>query len=438
MSYRTPKKVNDIFEDWWQHLHLIGEKRAVRLIFSLSLLTNLLFIIVRRHFYSVTTWENGQIAENIISGIGFSFSYWGNPTQLTSIMAPFYPYFLASFYFVFGQGPISYILIQLIQAGILAITAVLIYYIGQKIFSQPIGLLSGIAFALYPEYPFITTEIHQLTFNTFCVALIVLCLLRFREHPSTRRAVFLAISLGVSGLIFPAALFYSPLIALWIVVDLRDSHGLKKSIGLVGLIAIISFLIISPWSVRNYIVHDKFMLVKAWGWNFWRGNYPPGIYIGMPNALASLPNHIQQELLTMSEVEGNTLLREMTFQWIASHPTVWLEGVAKKMMYFWYYPHELYINQFVKPSRSSSTISPTIYALRKVGYTPVLILGVVGIVVGGLRDKDVMPLFLLFIAFTIEYGLFYVRPVYRIPTIQPYIIIFAVYSCYLLGARYLE
>jgi len=414
----------------------MGEKISVRLVFSLSLIINLLVIIIRRHFYSVATWENGQIAENIVSGIGFSFSYWGNPVQPTSIMAPFYPYFLAAFYFVFGQGPVSYFLIQLIQAVVLAVTAVLIYYIARAIFSQPVGLLSGIAFALYPEYPFLTTEIHQLTFNTFCVALIVFCLLRFCESPTTRRATFIGAALGLSGLVFPAALFYSPFIALWMVVELRDSHGFKSSIGLVGLVATISFLIISPWAIRNYLVHDKVMLVKAWGWNFWRGNYPPGIYIGMPNTLASLSDQIQQRLLTMSEVEGNNLLRKMTFQWIASHPTIWLEGVAKKMIYLWYYPHDLYITEFVQQSRSSSTISPTIYALRKIGYTPVLVLGFAGMVVGWLKDKHIMPLFLLFIAFTFEYGLFYVRPVYRIPTIQPYIIIFAVYSCYLLADRY--
>jgi hypothetical protein len=112
---------------YFEKLNRANEDRVVRSLLTFSLIINILFVFVRRNFYSVETWENGEIAQHLIQGMGFTFSYFGNPLQPTSIMAPFYPYFLALVYSLFGISPAAHLSIQIFQAVVQAATLVVVF-----------------------------------------------------------------------------------------------------------------------------------------------------------------------------------------------------------------------------------------------------------------------------------------------------------------------
>ena len=66
--------------------------------------------------------------------------------------APLYPYLLGTVYFIFGH---DYFIARIIQALIGAFSCVLIYFLGKKIFSKRVGIISGFGRRIAaPGYPY--------------------------------------------------------------------------------------------------------------------------------------------------------------------------------------------------------------------------------------------------------------------------------------------
>jgi hypothetical protein len=364
----------------------------------------------------VETWENGVVARNIIDGKGFAFSYFGNPEQLTSVMAPFYPYFLVTIYTLFGVSPTAHIIVQLIQASVQATTVVIIYMITKRLFVRKIGALSGLLFAGFPDYIFGVTVVHQLTFSTFVISILILNLLRMRTTPSVRRAVMVGLSIGACALIIPMSLVYTPFIGLWLLWEVSNDREPVPALKTVMLVIASAGFVVTPWTIRNYLVHDQFVLVKMAGYNFWRGNTPPAVYTGMPNSLSELPPAVRNRLEHMREVEADAFFMERAIEYVAAHPREFLTAILDKMFYFWWFP----------PANDEAQIN----MLRKIVYTPILLTGIAGIAVSRSNWRRFLPIYLEFVAFTVGYALFFIRPRYRTPTTQPYLIVFSAYFLY--------
>ncbi|UIP00993.1 glycosyltransferase family 39 protein [Halobaculum sp. CBA1158] len=388
-------------------------------LFATSFVWSLIAIGVRGNFYNVSTWENGMIASNIIRGLGFSGTYLvGPPVEPTSVMAPFYPYFLATVYTVFGLTPLAFITIQVIQAIIQAFSVVLLFLIGRQIFNMQVGLFAGVGLALYPDYAYGVTVIHQLTFSTFITLLLIYSLVQLEDGYSIKNIVVSGTILGVATLIIPAVLYFAPIIPLWLIGQTylkrwSFSEALKMSC----LITIVPLLIVAPWTIRNYIVHDQFVLVKQVGWNFWRGNVPPAIHTGVPNELSDAPSIVQKKVEQMPEAEANKYLLNRALEYIIYHPRNFLIHFFKNIWYFWWFPP---MEQ--KPAQSN--------IIRKLFYVPVLSMGVIGIIKSRRRWKKYTLFYGIFFSFSIGYSIFFIQPRYRTPTIQPFLILFAAFFAY--------
>jgi len=161
---------------------VIYGKRVTLFLFLFSLLISLSFVFYRLDFYSPETWENGVLAQNFVNGRGFSYSYFGNPLQLSSIMAPFYMFFLSFFYLTTGITLTTYILVQILQAVALALSVVLVYHIAGQLFNKPIAFISALLLAIFPDFIYGVTVIHQLTFTLLFIALFVFYLIKLREN----------------------------------------------------------------------------------------------------------------------------------------------------------------------------------------------------------------------------------------------------------------
>jgi 4-amino-4-deoxy-L-arabinose transferase-like glycosyltransferase len=279
---------------------------APKALFVVSLFANLAAVVIRRNFSSVMTWENGEIARNLIQGAGYSAAYLTGTTHPTSVMAPVYAFFLASVYWVFGVTEIAFVFIQVLQAIVGAGAVVLLYLVGRRLFGPMIGLLAGGLMAVYPDYIYAVTVVHQLVFTTFLIILLIYTLLRFDDVPTLRRAVIVGGVLGFTILTFPMAMVFSPLIALWILF-VRREVGLREGVTLAAVVATTAVVLVAPWSIRNTIIHSKFVLMKLIGWNFWRGNVPPAIYTGVPIPPDAIEPSLRARLQTMTEAQADSL-----------------------------------------------------------------------------------------------------------------------------------
>jgi len=194
-------------------LNFIG-KRFIYFLFLFSLILNISFVFYRHDFYSPETWENGVLAENLVNGLGFSLSYFGNPLQPSSNMAPFYAFFLSFFYSITEITPLSYMSIQILQAFVQSLSVVLIFYIAKKLFNdnEHIATISALFVAVFPDFIYSVTVIHQLTFTAFFIAIFVLYLLKLKDNPTLKTQIVCG---GILGRLHSQSLRYYFLYHLW-------------------------------------------------------------------------------------------------------------------------------------------------------------------------------------------------------------------------------
>lgn len=199
----------------------------------------------------------------------------------TSFRAPFYPAFLAVVYFFNGIDFSRFFAARLAQAIFLgAPLAPLTYLVAKRLFSpRPAGegaevrserpaKISAWIVAAYPlllVYPLgLGTE------NPFFVLLLAsfLFLLLSLEHPTASRlmlsGLFLALTALTRSVILPFAIA-----ALCLLLFL---HGKR------ALLGVLSFaLVITPWIVRNSLLHHKLTGIEtSMGYNLYLGYHPHG------------------------------------------------------------------------------------------------------------------------------------------------------------------
>jgi 4-amino-4-deoxy-L-arabinose transferase-like glycosyltransferase len=402
-------------------------------IFVLSLIINLFAIYYVGNFHSPQTWENGEIAENLLNGKGYSGTYFGTPVQPTSIMVPFYPIILYIFYSVFGITSLTYILIQILQGLILSFTVVLLYIIAKKLFNEQIAILSALIMAIYPVYIYGVTVIHQLTFTTFFISILILGLLKLETNANIninmKTYLICGVALGLIILTEPTILFFIPFMILWIFIQNKNKRDWKRSLKISSCILIIALLVTSPWIIRNYEVHDT-VLIKYSGYAFWCGNSASFTETGIPGSypIASYEPELIEKITNQSkQIDIDKIYMAEALKYVKENPMVFIRNFIYKAYNFWWFPNT--------PSIAYQT---NIY--RKIIYAPLLFFTVIGLVLSfKLKEwRRFLLLYFLFISFTIGYSIFLVAPRYRVPTIQPYMTIFACYAVYYMFTTYRE
>ncbi len=222
----------------------------------------------------------------------------------TSFRAPLYPAFLALVYSLVGAGPNRFFAARLAQAVLLgAPLAPLTYFVSKKIIpeNERVAKISAWVVAAYPillAYPLgLGTE------NLFFFLLLssFLFLLKFADqsstnpnlasrntqhaiqnthhvpptthnssfilHPSSLLAGFL---LGLTSLTRSVILPFAALAILWLWFVLKQKRG-----ALLAAFALI--LTVSPWIVRNSLLHHKLTGIEtSMGYNLYLGYHPQG------------------------------------------------------------------------------------------------------------------------------------------------------------------
>src|SRR3990172_2993949 len=114
-------------------------------------------------------------------------------------------------------------------------------------------------------------------------------------------------------------------------------------------------LMVGPWTARNYAVSGDFIPVSTIGGQvFYVGNVLAQDEEGKLHSAADSywQNYLNEESLRLTlgdEVKGEVNLRNVpneaerdaflyrfTLRWAAEHPILFLQGLLKKLAYFWY------------------------------------------------------------------------------------------------------
>ena len=171
-----------------------------------AVVLRILGIVVRSSEIEQHAFEYGRIAQNIISGAGFSFNFYGNhPNTITAWMAPLYPYILAAYYQLAGQNLIGMAIIQAILCGIVCWA---LGIVGKTISGRSVGIYAAMIFAIHPEMVFLPQKFVAVPWLLLWFAFFLICAVKYIEQGKRRYIVIAGIMAGLATLTKESAFLY--------------------------------------------------------------------------------------------------------------------------------------------------------------------------------------------------------------------------------------
>jgi 4-amino-4-deoxy-L-arabinose transferase-like glycosyltransferase len=334
--------------------------------------------------------------------------------------APGYPVFLA----LVGGGRREFDAsppqVKLTQSIVGSIGVWLIGAIGRRAAGPRAGVAAAWLAAVYPPLVWICAYVFsEALFSTAALAAVLLLNISLdRAHASdptqTRSArvwgIAAGLVTGIGMLVRPAMAFFVPVVLVWLIARRRSA--------LAAVLVAGGLAVVGPWTVRNiHVYHRLVFIASEGGVTFWTGNHPHATGEG---DMAANPDIRISEIdfrrrhpgLTQEELEP--LYYREAIAYIAAHPVWWAGLVVKKAFY-----------TVVPAGRSYALHSPLYRTSSIASYLIVLPFGVLGALIWRRRPHPPESLFPLALSAVIVCILFFPQERFRIPVIDPTLIICA-------------
>lgn len=378
--------------------------------------------IALAHTYRIRTtehnfgfgWETGRIAYALAHGLGFS-SPFGGDTGPSAWTAPVYPWIVSLAFRAFGSYSHAAAFALLSFNSLFgALTCWTIYRTARRVFNPTVALWSGWVWALYPDAIFWSVKwIWETSLSAFLVSLLFMLTVEMEGDERLSSWTGYGLLWGLAALTNPAALAFLPFAGCWLAYQLQRRG--KRFLLPASLSAVVFWMAIMPWLVRNYEAFGHFIFIRDNFGNELRiGNNPlaEGAYV--------LAYHPSQNSFLLAKYKR---LGELAFcqdqgrlakQWIVQHPRKFAVITLRRVWFFW--------NGIPRLSQ--------IQWLAEVKNTHVLLLSVLGL--GGLLlacKRRVHGVFLfasLLLFYPVVYYICFPEPRYRHP-IDPALVILGVY-----------
>ncbi|MFZ1945981.1 MAG: glycosyltransferase family 39 protein [bacterium] len=184
------------------------------------------------------------------------------------IRPPLYPLYLAAIFGVFGVGFMPVLVISSLLRGGLVLGVALL---AKRLVSRPAGLAAAALLAVYPMLIFTYTRfVSEIVYIPLFVLSFWL-IERALESERTGDAIVAGAASGLAALARSTSLFYTIAVAVWIA-GRKSRHGRfsRRNLATSGLLVAAMLAVVSPWTVRNAVVHRSLILVdNSSAYNLW-------------------------------------------------------------------------------------------------------------------------------------------------------------------------
>jgi 4-amino-4-deoxy-L-arabinose transferase-like glycosyltransferase len=339
--------------------------------------------------------ESSHIASALVTGWGFSSPYANVPVAATAQQPPLYPLILAGIFKLFGICTVSSAwaaVVLNILAG--ALTAVLLYYVGNLYFTKTVGLVAAWVWALPWMYRALAFSTSLSSPYLAALGLTVLLLLLPKVLKADRGWFTLGIYAGLLVLLQTTFLVVLAFYGIWLAFSKARSP--KMLLALAGLC-----LMLVPWTIRNYVQLGRLVPIRDnFGLELWLGNRP-----GMQGTVdyhGDFPDHDPSNYAQLGELRFMDEKFQEAKEFIASDPLSFLKRCLRRSFEFWYIPY-----------------SPP--------WILISVLGWAGAVLAWKKKRIAVLLAIPLLAFPPVYYMTHTFPTYRHP-IDPVIILLATYG----------
>jgi 4-amino-4-deoxy-L-arabinose transferase-like glycosyltransferase len=382
-------------------LDLSGWRRTVICIFAVALLIRGAFVLALKDgFYFPDSVDYSSAAVSLLVKGEFGENY---------RRPPIYPLFLAGIYALFGEKIVA---VRLVEALLGACLAVVIAIIAKRIAGDQVGALAGLLWSIYPLGVFIAGLVYPTSMATMLLACAMLCIVTKADQELTPgRMVVGGIFFGLAALTVPVALATVVTITFWITYWQRTRRLLLATLFLLGVA-----LPLAPWTVRNFDVYDRFVVVE-------------------PRLVENFPP------LEPAQKDDHPIESDDRIKAILEKPRAFVTRFTWEFRHFWELsPHRVLMNRPTfreqmheeNPRIVRETVFTTswtsLVSILSVG--PTFLFALIGSAAMWFKKERRGHFSLLCItimSFAIGYSFFWGKMRYRIP-IEPYIIILSAYG----------
>lgn len=346
-------------------------------------------------------------------------------TTPTSFRAPGLPLVLAGVYSVFGPG--NFVAAHLALCAIGALLVWPTYRLGLMVGGRAVAVLAGALVAVTPNVAYYAIHFASEPLHSVLLTSAVLTLARGARERRPACVLLAGLLLGASGLARPLSIYFLPFFALALRAWVPTGTAARWTALLAAGVA----MAVLPWSARNYIVHDRWLLVASNGGStFWgsnndvvagdpvlRGEWISTLILrGDHSPIDSLPNEVDRD---QAEFERGK-------QWVRQNPSAAVRLAGWKL---------------VKLFTPFPTSSNRTYVLgTAAGYlllVPFVIPGLVVLLRGGREVRSILAILAAPVAGTVLAAVvFYGSNRFRAP-IEPLLIIVAAAGMWALVRRWL-
>jgi tetratricopeptide (TPR) repeat protein len=340
--------------------------------------------------------------------------------------APLYPYFLAFWQTLFGHNLLA---IRMIQAGLGSISCVLIFLVGEKLFSRAVGIGAALLLAFYAPAIFFDVLIEKSVLDVFLLTLLLWVLVGSRRD--WRQWLGAGAILGLLGLSRENALVLALVVPLWIGICFSD-RSLQNRAVWIGFFLSGLLLVLVPVGLRNLVRGGEFKLTTSQlGANFFIGNNAAadGTYrsvrkiIGEPqlegNDAARLAERATGRTMAPGEVSNFWLQKALTY--VRTEPLGWVRLLGKKWLMVWNAREVEDSDDFYIYTRWSWLLT----TLGWIGHFGILApLAALGIWISCRQWRRLWLLYAMILSLASSVAIFYVFGRYRFPLV-PLLTLFA-------------
>ena len=393
----------------YQHL----KNKETYLLFFLFLFSFLIRIPVI-FIFGDTRLDNewGIIVNNLTDYGKFSLVNFGDFFVPSLFMPPLYAFYLY-FFKIFHFNNEIYIQVVLFSQIILSSFSVVIFYnINKLFFSNKICILGALIFSLFPLHIYACTQISSIILQTFLMITFFYFFLKTMKKNNFYNICFLSLA---SGLLI---LLRGEFIALFLLSILYLALFIKINLKSILIIILLTFVVISPYLMRNIIVLDTITITKSIGFNLWKGNNPQTDVEGKNYIYDSI---FDQEDLDLRE-QINKVPEDKYYE-INLDKVFLSEGIKNinndPIKYFGLYLKKILSFLFIDLNSSNP------YYYHPLHYLPVLfisITSIIGIILSKKNSYQINFLILFFIVNIAIVSVFFILPRYKLAIIPLQII----------------
>jgi 4-amino-4-deoxy-L-arabinose transferase-like glycosyltransferase len=280
-------------------------------------------------------WEMGRVGRSLALGQGFSNPY-GDSTGPTAWEPPIYPYLIGGVFKLFGiySNASAWVLLS-INSLFTALTCIPVLLIARKTLGEKVAVWSAWVWALLPYAMYWSIHwVWDTTLTPLLLSAIFLVSLELVGWNGWKSWTVYGLLWGVGALANPSILSFLPFSGLWIWYR-RHKRGLRSIEG-IALAAVVFFLCLTPWLVRNYRTFGRFVFVRDdFGLQFRLGNGPYAD--GMLLAYLQ-PNLNVTEFETfrrLGELAYAERCKRLAFAWVRENPERFAVISLKRFFYYW-------------------------------------------------------------------------------------------------------